>query len=577
MVKFSRSALAAILIVPAGWAQAPGAGSAGAGSLGGGPSQAAPAAAPGATQPGQNPYGLEPFHADFPVVLTFPPSTGREYQRTRRQVLQRVVANLQGARREAWLLAMEFFWHAPEDAVEPLVEAMDAAFGNQSLGPDVVRNIVEAMGKMARPELDAPLQRALEHANTAVRQAALCSLATSSRLPTLRSMYGWFRQMDGRARTAWLRAVRTRLPDEAAELYRNLLREDLPEAVREQIVQEALYLPATQAAAALRERWPSASGSWQALLAGVLHAAGDATGTVWLREALQGHDLARLGAAIRVATTGPLGELRDDLLRLSSHPRAEVRFELAKALVRCEEADATAVYELLAGPEEPVDTRGLALRELTRRGRPETVAAMLAEVPSATGVRLQILLHLLAQSGDPRAVPLFVERYAAAPEGEGRVFLQSLAALRCEAATAALWAVFTGPERLIERTSSGEQLTTITYLPTLMLNIRGAEADLLAGYRALPRTDHRRRAAMLPILAGLANDRESPSLRAECVQLLREVLFDREELPQLRIEALNLMVPRLVTIDDARAIDQLRVKEGRAMRTLFTEWLNEYF
>ncbi len=525
----------------------------------------------------ENPFGLEPFHADFPVPLTYPPSTGREYQRTRRQALERVVANLQGARRDAWLMAMEFFWHAPEDAVEPLVEAMDAAFGNQSLGPDVVRNIVEAMGKMANPQFDAPLQRALEHTNPGVRQAALCALATSCQPATLRQMQAWFRQMDGRARTAWLRALRQRLPEEAGERFAALLGEELPFAVHEQIMQEALALPVGPAVRALRERWSSASAEWRPVLAGLLHQGGDATGTAWLREALQGPDIARLGPAIRAAARGPLGTLRDDLLRLSSHPRAEIRYELAKVLLYCDEADATAAYELLAGPEEPVETRAIALRELTRRGRPETVAGLLAEVPTATGLRLQILLHLLAQSGDPRAVPLFVERFNAAPEGEGRSFLQSLAALRCEAATTALWQLFLGPERLIERTGSGERLTTITYLPTLLLNIRGAETTVLARYRELPRQDHRRRATVLPIVVGLANDREAPELQAQCLQVVREVLFDPTDLPQLRVLALNLLVPRAVTLDDARRLDRLRAEEGRALRAVFTEWLNDYF
>lgn len=524
-----------------------------------------------------NPYGLQPFHADFPVQLTYPPSTGREYQRTRRQALARVVANLQGARREAWLMAMEFFWHAPEDAVEPLVEAMDAAIGNQSLGPDVVRNVVEAMGKMANPEFDAPLQRALEHPNAQVRQAALCALATSSRPATVRQMYAWFKQMDGRARTAWLRAVRLRLPDAAVELFAALLREQLPEAVQEQIMQEALGLPVPLAAAVLRERWTGANGEWRPVLAGLLHAAGDSIGTAWLHEALSGTDMSLLGPAIRASARGPVGDLRDDLLRLSSHPRAEVRFELAKVLAASPDADATAVFEFLAGPEEPVETRALALRELTRRGRPETVAAMLTEVPAATGVRLQILLHLLAQSGDPRAVPLFTARFAAAPEGEGRGFLQALAVMRCEEATAALWQVFTGPERLVERTATGERMTTITYLPTLMLNIRGAEQTLVTRYRALPRADYRRRAVLLPILSGLANDRNVPELSSVCLGALREVLFDREELPQLRVLALNLLVPRSVTLDDARRLDQARQREERPLRTLFTEWLNEYF
>src|SRR5436190_12176107 len=100
-----------------------------------------------------NPYRLAPFHADFPIPLEYPPRAGLEYDRTRNQILERLAANLQGnVRREAWLSAQEFFWHAPDDAVEPLVEAMDRAFGNPSIG-DVVKNCVEAMGRMGNERL----------------------------------------------------------------------------------------------------------------------------------------------------------------------------------------------------------------------------------------------------------------------------------------------------------------------------------------------------------------------------------------------------------------------------------------
>ena len=78
--------------------------------------QPAPATAGGDAQaaaPDGNPYRLQPFHTDFPVPLEYPPQNGREYDRTRRQMLERLVANLGMARREAWQLATEFFWRGP--------------------------------------------------------------------------------------------------------------------------------------------------------------------------------------------------------------------------------------------------------------------------------------------------------------------------------------------------------------------------------------------------------------------------------------------------------------------------------
>src|SRR5687768_6496688 len=52
--------------------------------------------APGVAPRAANPYRLQPFHADFPVELEYPPQVGLEYARTRRQILERLASNLQG-------------------------------------------------------------------------------------------------------------------------------------------------------------------------------------------------------------------------------------------------------------------------------------------------------------------------------------------------------------------------------------------------------------------------------------------------------------------------------------------------
>jgi hypothetical protein len=178
------------------------------------------------TQPAggaENPYRLDPFEPGFPVELEYPPHSGLEYVRTRRQILERLAANLQGnVRRDTWQLATEFYWRAPEDAVEPLIEAMDRALGNPALG-DVVKNCVEAMGRMADESFDQALRRALQHKNEAVRQAAYAALATSGKAETLRELQADFLFMNGRARGAWLRAVRERLPDDRVEILLPLM------------------------------------------------------------------------------------------------------------------------------------------------------------------------------------------------------------------------------------------------------------------------------------------------------------------------------------------------------------------
>jgi HEAT repeat protein len=523
-----------------------------------------------------NPYRLEPFHADFPVALEYPPSNGAEYVRTRRQILERLAANLQGnVRPEAWRIATEFYWRAPDDAVEPLIEAMDRAMSDPAFG-DVARNRIEAMGRMAREEFDPALRRALQHKNPVVQQAAFAALGTCGTTTTLREIAGAFPQMDGRARGAWLRGVRTRLGDVGVDLLAQVMNGPFPAAVRDQVLKEALQLPPAQASRVLRGRWPDAVGEFQAIIAGVLHAAGDTAGTVWLHEALGSEDLGKLVFAVRHCTFGAPGELREALLRASTHLRTEVRLEVAKTLVRVPGEDVADVYEVLASPDEPWDTRALALRELTRRGRTGTVTVLLEELATAAGTRLQSLVNQLSASGDPRAVPVLLERFRSAPAGESRPFLQALSQNHTEASARALFTLFRGPELVVGRGANGD-MTTRNYLPMMLMNVRGAERVLLAEYRALPREEWRLRAPLLPVLAGIAADRNDAGLRAELIAPVREVLFDREELPQMRVLALNLMTLQALTIDDVLALKNGHRQEATGLRALIADFLLDAF
>jgi HEAT repeat protein len=545
--------------------------------------QSAPATAGGDAQaagaqaaaPDGNPYRLQPFHTDFPVPLEYPPQNGREYDRTRRQMLERLVANLGMARREAWQLATEFFWRGPEDAVEPLIAQMDKAMANPALS-DIVKNTVEAMGKMAQPEFDAALRRALTHKHPAVVQAAYAALATSGSEATLRQLATSFELMDARSRTQWLRSLRLRLGGDAVPFYRAIMDGPYTTQVRDQVLVEALQLPMAQAADVLRGRWQDAAGEFKAVIAGVLHAAGDSAGTSWLRDALQNEDMAVLTLAVKHCVRGELGDLRDPLLRASTHLNPDVRYAVVQALVRVPGDDVSDVLEVLVGPEQPWEIRSIATRELVKRGRRKVVDVLLEEVGSATGTRLNGLLSQLTASGDPRAVPVLLERFEKAPPGEGRPFLMSLAQNSSADAAKALLQLYRGPVRLVGKAASGT-LTTRNYLPTLLLNLRGSEDLVLAAYQELPKAEWQLRAPLLQVLVGIAADRENKELAERFVAPVRAVLFDRDELPQLRVLALNLLSFRWILIEDALKLKNLRQQESPQMRALFTDFLLDAF
>jgi len=574
----ARAFLSVLVLTTLAVAQAAGSGSpqAGPGSPQAGPGS--PPAGPGSPSGGgdANPYRLAPFVADFPVPLEYPPHSGLEYDYTRRQILERLVGKLGMARREAWQMATEFFWRAPEEASDPLIAAMDRAMGNPALA-DLVKNSVEAMGRMRHQVFDAALRRALQHKNQAVVQAAFAALGASGKPETLRELAGAFPQMDTRSRGQWLRGVRQRLGDEAVPLFREIMDGPYVATVRDQVLKEALQMPPEQAAAVLRGRWLDAVGEFQAVIAGVLHAVGDSAGTTWLRENLESADLGALKLAIRhCASFGQLGELREPLLRTTTHLNPDVRLAALLVLTGIQGDDVAATLEVLAAPDQPWEVRAVAMRELVKRGRSGIVDVLLDEVKTATSTRLHQVLAELTASGDPRAVPVLRERFHKAPLGEGRPFLQSLAQNASEAAARCLFELYRGPEIVVGRAAVGE-LTTRNYIPTLLLNLRGSEAVVLDEYLALPKEAAVLRARLLPVLGGIAADREDEALAKRLIGPLYSILFDTEELPQLRLLALNQLTMRWLTIEDALRLKNLRGKETPPVRALWNDFLQDMF
>ncbi|MFT6077990.1 MAG: hypothetical protein ACI8UD_000215 [Planctomycetota bacterium] len=540
-----------------------------------------PVAAIGSKQ-SPNIYRFEPFQAAFPAELEYPPMLSREYDKTRRQVLRQVASNLQGnVRREAWQIATEFFWRAPEDAAEPLIETMDRAMGNPALG-DVVRNCVEAMGKMANTEFDGALVRALQHKNPAVRQQAYASLAQSGTEKTLRRLVADFAHMDGSSRQAWLSAVGKRLVKDRAVLLRAVMMTDYPGPIRDQVLKETLTLPAAEAAVILKGRWLEAVDEFKAIIAGVLHAAGDGAGTAWLQQALQGEDLQLTRYAIRNCMYGDdadnvIGVLREDLLRTTTHLRPEIRLEAAKQLTRMAGDDIANIFEVLTAPDEIWEIRGLAVRELTRRGRSEIVSVLLEELETATGTNLRNIINQLSVSGDPRAVSVLVDRFETSPIGEGRAFLQAIAQNASDAAAEALCKLFAGPVRLVSR-SEDNPLTTRSYIPLLLLNLRGSEQVVVDYFLALPKDAWELRSRLMPTITGYAVDRrQQKALRKACIDPMRAVLMDSSELPQLRVQALNLLARNWLTIEDVMRLQRMRRNEQPGMRALIGDFLLDAF
>ena len=72
-------------------------------------------------------------------------------------------------------------------------------------------------------------------------------------------------------------------------------------------------------------------------------------------------------------------------------------------------------------------------------------------------------------------------------------------------------------------------------------------------------------------------DRTDPELQAACVAPLRAILFDRTELPQMRVLALNQLTLRWLTIDDVLKLKNTHRGEATGLRLLFADFLSDFF
>ena len=74
-----------------------------------------------------------------------------------------------------------------------------------------------------------------------------------------------------------------------------------------------------------------------------------------------------------------------------------------------------------------------------------------------------------------------------------------------------------------------------------------------------------------------ASDRNDKDLAAACIEPLRTILFDRSELPQMRVLALNQMMRRWLTIEDVLKLKHSYRDEAPGLRSLFADFLTDAF
>src|SRR5690606_24699160 len=152
--------------------------------------------------------GLEPWHADFPFAVELSPRMGgRWYDRSPRQALAQIVANLQGnCSRAAWEFACMFFERAPAAAVDLLAEAAEQSVTAPGLRP-YLASIANALGRPGDEAAVPTLLRLLDHPDTAVASHAVTAMMTCGTPEVLAEVESRLHRVTVRAQCDWLRAV----------------------------------------------------------------------------------------------------------------------------------------------------------------------------------------------------------------------------------------------------------------------------------------------------------------------------------------------------------------------------------
>ncbi|MEY2982255.1 MAG: hypothetical protein RL562_2482 [Planctomycetota bacterium] len=518
------------------------------------------------------PPGVRVWHEDFPGAPKRPHVSPRRpggfYDRTPRQAVEQVVANLQGnCSRDAWLFAKEFFGRVDEEDLDLLVAALDQSLQIPSR-LDLVENALEALGRTGSARGGPALIRALEHPRVEIRNKVMQALSGAGDAETVRIASRMFDTVDGRGMEGWIRGAVKHLPtDEAVTALRTLLVRGDIRLVREVVVQNALRLPPEAAVQVFQPLIGKEPPELITTMAVLRHITGDAGGTSLCidlldREAPQ----ARLGL-LQALLLGGAEDLLDRILPKIVDPDAGVRAALVPVLAGIPGEAVDSALETLAA-DEAVEVRRAALGALSQRGVRGMLEDLVEVVRTGTGTRVSLAIQDLIAARDGGAIPALAERMEKVSDEERFDLLRAVALTTAPESFAPLRAFF-----LEDSEIAATHRSTCAYL---MRNCRGAEAEILELFHAIPREDYRRRALLLDSLANIAVDREDPDVAAPIFAMVRQVLADREEIPQMRLLALEDL-RRDFRPADLKALLRASPEEEPAMRRLFNDFLFEFF
>ena len=210
---------------------------------------------------------------------------------------------------------------------------------------------------------------------------------------------------------------------------------------------------------------------------------------------------------------------------------------------------------------------------LKQRGETKPLAELLEVARTGSGnVKAHAIADLVGCQYE-KVVVLLVELYGKA-DGTAKVRrIRDIAMSKTKAAFGALKKIFMEPEH---RLPTRLGYTNVTFLGIHFSNLEGSMEAVVGLLELLPRKDYRRRAALLNALANAAGARDEAPWTRAAYEALRRVAFNRKEIPQMRLLALDYL-RKDIRLEDAMNIKRGLRKESRPMQRYLSDHLLEFF
>ena len=316
----------------------------------------------------------------------------------------------------------------------------------------------------------------------------------------------------------------------------------------------------------------------QMITAPAFHAVGDPRGLGTLRKSIRGSNRALQAMAVDGARSGKIEPLVDDILQLTNQDLTNSTDDvgLLVAIINTLQkvpGDRVNDVLLMYTAATPAPVRQAAYQALYQRGETKALEELLELARTGTGTQRANAIADLVSCRYQKVLPVVMAFYKKAGASEQMWYIRELARYGSKPAFAPMKEIFMEPERKLP---TRLDYTSVTFLGIQFSNMHESIHEIIGLLESLPRQDYRRRAALVHAVANVAGARSDEPWTKDVYAALRRIVFNRKEIPQMRLLALEYL-RKDVRLEDAMNLKRALRRENRQMRSYFSDYLLEYF